>query len=149
MRSWWLFFATCGPIGYLPYPGTMGSLVAMIGVCLLHMYHVSLAWYTIISAVLLYVSFPIVDHSLDILEREDDPAEIVIDELVGILIAFWGVVLTPESVFVGFVLFRFFDISKWGIVYLEQLKGSLGIVLDDVAAGILSNIVLRLFVYYS
>ena len=76
---------------------------------------------------------------------QDDPRPIVWDEVVGYLVT---MVAAPAGwlwVVVGFLLFRLFDILKpWPIRELERrLKGGLGIVLDDVLAGIMALVVMR------
>jgi phosphatidylglycerophosphatase A len=66
-----------------------------------------------------------------------DHGAIVWDEIVGFLITMFMVPLTWQSVIVGFILFRIFDIFKpWPISYVDKnLHGGLGIMVDDVLAG--------------
>jgi phosphatidylglycerophosphatase A len=68
---------------------------------------------------------------------------IVIDEIAGILIACLGVALTAASAIIIFILFRLFDVFKpFPVGWLDRhLTGGIGIVADDVAAGILAGIV--------
>jgi phosphatidylglycerophosphatase A len=74
----------------------------------------------------------------------DDPQPIVIDEFMGCIITFFGLAITVQQMFFGFLLFRFFDISKLlGIRQVEKLPGVWGVMLDDVFAGIMSNLILR------
>ncbi|MCK5921447.1 MAG: phosphatidylglycerophosphatase A [Methylococcales bacterium] len=75
-------------------------------------------------------------------------SEVVIDEIVGYFVAFAWLPLTWQSLFFAFVLFRFFDILKpFPISYIDrEMKGGLGVVADDLAAGIITNIILQ-FVY--
>jgi phosphatidylglycerophosphatase A len=75
----------------------------------------------------------------------DHPA-IVWDEIVGFLITLSGVAFSWVNLILGFILFRLFDITKpWPISYLDRrVKGGLGIMLDDIAAGICAGIVLYL-----
>ena len=75
-----------------------------------------------------------------------DPGCIVIDEIVGQSIALFHLPLTWRHLPAGFLLFRLFDIAKPPPArYLEsRLSGGWGVVLDDVAAGIMAHIVLRL-----
>lgn len=75
-----------------------------------------------------------------------DPGEIVIDEVVGYVIAFTWLPGTWQAFVGAFVAFRFFDILKpFPIRQIDRkIKGGLGTVLDDVAAGIAANIVLQL-----
>jgi phosphatidylglycerophosphatase A len=78
------------------------------------------------------------------LGRADDPA-IVWDEIVGFLIALWGVSASVASVVLGFVIFRFFDILKpWPIRAIDQrTRGGLGVMLDDVLAGLFAAAILH------
>lgn len=75
-----------------------------------------------------------------------DPSRIVVDEMVGVWIALLAV---PEGnllyALAAFVLFRFFDILKpFGIRKMEELPGGIGVMMDDVLAGIYSFILLML-----
>jgi len=79
-----------------------------------------------------------------ILGRKDSPS-IVIDEIAGFLTAMF--MAPPGWFFIvsGFLLFRVFDILKpWPLRRLEELHGGPGVMLDDVGAGVYTNIVLQL-----
>ena len=75
----------------------------------------------------------------------EDPGCIVIDEIVGIMVTFIGLPFNMVNLVLGFVFFRVIDILKpYPIRSMEKkLSGGAGIVLDDVAAGIYSNLLLR------
>ena len=77
--------------------------------------------------------------------KTEDPGCIVIDEIAGIILTLSGLPFNITSVTAGFLVFRALDIWKpYPIRFLEnKLSGGIGIVLDDVAAGILSNLILR------
>lgn len=74
-----------------------------------------------------------------------DPGEVVIDEVAGYVIAMTWLPLTWQSFVAAFVVFRFFDILKpYPINRIDQkVSGGLGTMLDDVAAGLVSNILLQ------
>ena len=78
-----------------------------------------------------------------------DPGCIVIDEIAGMLVALVGLPFNFFTVAVGFVFFRLLDIFKpFPIRYLERkIPGGAGIVIDDLVAGIIANITLRIIVY--
>ena len=77
-----------------------------------------------------------------------DPQFVVIDEVAGQLIAFFGVPPSWKSLLTGFILFRVFDIIKPPPVrQLERIPDGAGIVLDDVAAGIYALIVMHLLLH--
>ena len=74
-----------------------------------------------------------------------DPAAIVWDEVVGFLATMTAAPAGGAWVLAGFVLFRFFDIVKpWPVRAAERVRGGLGILLDDLVAGILSLVVLQI-----
>ena len=80
--------------------------------------------------------------------KQQDPPEIVIDEWVGQFICFIGVEPSPIALIAGFFLFRIFDIIKLPPVKrLERLSGGVGIVADDVAAGIIGWVILFSLAY--
>ena len=78
-----------------------------------------------------------------------DPGFVVIDEVAGQLITFIAVPVSWQSLLLGFILFRGFDIVKPPPVRsLEKLPGGTGIVLDDVAAGLLALLVMHLALHF-
>jgi len=78
--------------------------------------------------------------------KRKDPGCIVIDEMAGMVITLIGVPLNPASVIIGFILFRILDIVKpFPIRSIDRrLSGGLGIVADDIVAGIFANILTRI-----
>ena len=78
-----------------------------------------------------------------LLDRKD-PGLVVVDEVVGQWITFVSLPFTPWVALAGFVLFRAMDVIKpWPARALERLPGGLGIMADDVAAGIYAQLILR------
>ncbi len=73
-------------------------------------------------------------------EGDDDPQIVVVDEVVGQWIALIPALLSPLSVVLAFVLFRAFDALKpWPVSYFDRkVPGACGVMLDDVAAGIMA-----------
>ncbi|MGD2272190.1 MAG: phosphatidylglycerophosphatase A, partial [Desulfobacterales bacterium] len=81
--------------------------------------------------------------------KKEDPGCIVIDEIAGMMIVLVGVPLDWSTVVGGFIIFRLLDIIKpFPIRILERrFSGGFGIVVDDVAAGIMANLALRLVIF--
>ena len=78
-----------------------------------------------------------------------DPSEVVVDEFAGQLIVSAAAGLNPWLHILGFFLFRFFDIVKpQPIRFLESLPGGVGIMADDVAAGIAAAVIILGIVYF-
>lgn len=135
--------ATLGFIGYFPAPGTMGTLVALPLAYGLSC--ASLHQQAAIIAILFGVSYFVIRAALKNF-HVSDPSQIILDELIGTLVTFFGITYSPAAFFLGFVLFRLFDIFKpFGIRYLEKMPGAFGILIDDVAAGVCANLLLRYF----
>lgn len=128
-------------IGYLPVaPGTLGSLAALL------LYYFICHNAIIMTVVILIVAILgfITTGRVEKMFGEKDPEEIVIDEFAGMLITLYRIPPTMGYVVTGFLLFRFFDIVKpKPINDLEKLKGSLGIMSDDIVAGVYANILLQ------
>lgn len=79
--------------------------------------------------------------------NKKDPSPVVIDEVCGYLFTMILIPFTWVNVIVGFVLFRALDILKpYPVRKLEKLRDGYGIVLDDVLAGIFSNIIMHIFI---
>lgn len=80
---------------------------------------------------------------------EKDPSQVVIDEIVGYLTAMTGMAFSWTWAILGFFIFRIMDIIKpYPIRKIDQnLPGGWGVVLDDVLAGVYSQIILRVVVH--
>jgi phosphatidylglycerophosphatase A len=149
---WATLIATFFRIGRLrPGPGTWGSLAATLiwfGVSRwipAHALAPSLAAFAIIAIVLGIPAATRVAHASHI----NDPQFVVIDEVAGQWITLLFAPVSWKTLLAGFILFRGFDIVKPPPVrQLEKLPGGVGIVLDDVAAGILALIVMQLLLHF-
>ena len=168
-----LAIATCG-VGYFPIaPGTMGSLVG-VGIYFLLAEGTLRLWFALggsafkwdlwASSFLLLWSLPLFTIALSLVgiwaasraERlmgRKDPSQVVIDEVAGQLVTFLFVpamYLHPLGILIGFILFRAFDIIKpYPIRQVEGLHGGLGIVGDDIVAGLYAGATLALIVLMS
>ena len=130
--------------GYLPKaPGTWGSLVGLLLFFLLHT--LSLEIYLAIVAGIFLVGTFAAGEAEKIMDHQD-PCLVVIDEIVGMLVTMIAIPATPLAMALGFALFRIFDIWKpFPVGFVDQrLHGGLGIMLDDIVAGIYSLIILQL-----
>ena len=80
-----------------------------------------------------------------------DSKEIVIDEVAGFLITMTWLPMTWQSVVIGFILFRFFDIVKPPPIRQldKKIQGGVGVMIDDIAAGIISNFILQILFTYT
>lgn len=135
-----MFFATVGGIGYLPGgPGTYAAAVAVLPV--VWMSHAfSPGARLLILAVVTVLSVFWSERAGRALQ-ESDSSKIVIDEVVGLWFALvlFDALSWPQWL-TGFAAFRLFDIWKpWPVGWLDRhVQNGLGVVLDDVAAGLLA-----------
>jgi len=144
MDKFYMFIATGGYSGYLPKaPGTWGSLVGLL--LYLPLSLLPIRHYAAVLAGLLVLGIVAAGAAEKIVDRPD-PGLVVIDEIVGILITLVGVPLHPLFLLLGFVFFRIFDILKpFPVGWLDDhIHGGIGIMLDDVAAGICGMAVMQL-----
>ena len=138
-----MFIATGAGSGYLPKaPGTWGTLVGLL--LWWPLAGLSLTAYLATVAVLFIVGVASAGAAEKILDR-GDPGVVVIDEIVGVLIALAAVPLHPVAALAGFALFRLFDIAKpFPVGWVDRhLHGGLGIMRDDVVAGLYALLVLQ------
>ncbi len=142
------WIATCFKVGYLPLaPGTWGSAFAILLWWVLlkdlnaYVFGVIIIIFLLIGIV---VSNIIIDQS-----GNHDPSYIIIDELVGQWLA---LLFLPEGFFniaIAFILFRFFDIIKpWPIRLIEKLPKGLGVMSDDLTAGLITLVLIQVINIY-
>jgi len=140
----YMFIASGAYSGYLPKaPGTWGSL---LGVGLwLGLRRLELMPYAAVVAFVFVIGTACAGAAEKILDR-GDPGLVVIDEIVGQLIALAAAPHHPVAIVSGFILFRLFDIVKpFPAGWLDNhIHGGLGIMLDDVVAGLYALLVLQI-----
>jgi phosphatidylglycerophosphatase A len=129
-------------------PGTFGTLAALPLVVLLSHY-ASFSVYLIVTILVSVVGIWICGKTAEDMGVHDD-SSIVWDEVAGMLITMLAVPLSWQTLLIGFVLFRFFDILKpWPISYLDKhVHGGFGIMIDDVLAGLFALSILHLGLYF-
>jgi len=144
-----IFLATGFYAGKVPVaPGTFGSLVGLIFCFFLSRLEPVLV--IVCIAVVTALSVWIADKAEKLLAQKD-PGEIVIDEIAGMMVTMAFLPFTAFFAVFGFILFRFVDILKpFPINYLEKkVPGGAGVVADDIAAGVMGNIVLRIILHFT
>ena len=157
IKNFDIFFLTLFKIGKIKYaPGTFASLAT----CLIFLILISILNLSVIFLITLIVfaySFIAINNSYDKF-KEDDPQEIVIDEFVGQILPllfipiYETLFLIPKFYYciAAFIIFRIFDILKpFPINYVDNnVQGPLGIMLDDIIAGIYTVIVLFILFFF-
>lgn len=128
-------------VGYAPFaPGTFGTLLALPlwywggGGGAVHFGSI---------ATVLALALPAAHAEMRATGTKDPPS-VVIDEVAGMLLAATGIPWGWKPVLVLFLLFRFFDVVKWGpAAWLDAREGAVYVVADDLAAGIFANLACR------
>ncbi len=126
-----------------PGPGTWGSVGALpFGIFFL--VFCSPVVLALAAITLFFIGIWATRQVLTMSGDDSDPQIVVIDEVVGQWIALIPAALSPISVILALILFRIFDVWKpWPIGYFDQkIPGAWGVMLDDVAAGILAALCL-------
>ena len=135
-----VLFAGRSPVA----PGTVGSLAALPFIWFIQVYLQTPLWACILILVVLSISGVLASSRLSQHLGVEDPQEIVIDEFVGQWIALLAV--PPGWVYwlVGFALFRLFDIWKPGPINRSQeLPNGVGVMADDILAGLLALLIIQ------
>ena len=143
MHRFGLLLATCGYIGYVPIaPGTFGSAVGLavfFAVRASGSVGLELGVIAMLFAVGIW-SGTVAEHHFGGI----DPAPIVLDEVVGMLITLALLPVNVTGAIVGFVVFRILDVIKpWPSARFETLPGGLGVMADDGMAAIYGNLIMR------
>ncbi len=157
--SWWVrLFASFFYLGYSPIaPGTVGAagglgiylLIRLLIPGFIPEYRGGICWeYILFLSAFFLVGVYLSSHG-EKEWRQKDPGKIVIDEVFSIFITFLFIPVYPVMlVVIGFILNRIFDIFKpFPTRLLEKAPGGWGVMLDDLMAGIYSNLALRLLIF--
>jgi phosphatidylglycerophosphatase A len=142
-----VLLATVGYIGHFPIaPGTAGSAAALPLFFL-----VRIAGWPALEVTVILVLLAAGCWAGSVAEAHyarTDPGYVVLDEVVGMLVTLLFVPVSATGALVGFFLFRLFDIVKpFPARQCERLHGGVGIMTDDLVAGIYGNLALRAILY--
>lgn len=132
--------------GYSPFiSGTVGSAVAL----LFFLIPTFPDPFTIIpSTVILFFAGGLAAEKMEMVYGQD-PAIVTIDEVVGMLVSLWFIPPTLINISVAFIIFRILDILKPYPAHLfDRKSGGWNIMLDDVVAGIYTNIILQIALHW-
>ncbi len=143
MRRLAILLSTCGYLGYAPFaPGTVGSAAGVVV-----FYAVRSAASPLLEAAVILGLFAAGIWAGTVAEHHfggTDPAPIVLDEVVGMLVTLCFLPVNAFGVFVGFLVFRVLDVIKpFPSARFERLPGGLGVMADDGMAAIYGNLVMR------
>jgi phosphatidylglycerophosphatase A len=140
-----LAVATAFGAGYAPIaPGTFGSAVGLL-------LWLVLPSSTLVQGIAILALFAIGSWSGSVAERHfgrTDPGQVVVDEVAGMLVTLFLIPVGWAGAIGAFLLFRIADIVKpFPANRLERLPGGIGIMADDIMAGVYANLALRLCIW--
>jgi phosphatidylglycerophosphatase A len=153
-RSFVVSACTCGPVGlWGKAPGTNGTLLG-IALYTVIFFQIGPLAEILLTALLVGLAILLCDEGERRMAKRD-PGEMILDEVVAIPLCFFGMKgMMAETghvwlyMLIGFGLFRLFDILKpFGIKSLQKYPGGIGVVVDDLAAAVATNITMRLFIF--
>lgn len=137
-----IWLSTLFGVGFLPVLG--GTSASIVGAIIFFLSRNPLE-YSLFTVLVLIISFPLSTRAERIF-GEKDSKKIVIDDFAGMLLAFVFIPRKITVVILGFVIFRLFDFFKiYPANRVEELRGGLGVVGDDLVAGIYTNIIIQIF----
>jgi len=148
MRKRWIeITSTFFYVGYFPFAA--GSLASVFGALIYVILQAHLALYIcffiLITGLGFYVSGP-----MERIQGEKDPSCVVIDEVAGVMLAFFMLPLQWPVLVTGFFLFRAFDMFKIYPANLwEKKKGGVGIMMDDILAGLYTHVVMHIAIRWA
>ena len=138
------FLASFFYLGFFPVaPGSLASLMGILIYFFLRRYPL---FYAAVFIVITGVGFVVSDRAEKDAGKKD-PSFIVIDEVSGAMIAIFMLPMNPPVVWTAYFLFRAFDMFKIYPVYkYEKISGGVGVMMDDIIAGIYTNLFMHLAV---
>lgn len=150
INRFYLLFSSFFGLGFSPYAsGTVASFATIV---LLFLFHLSDIFFLIlITVICVVIGFVVSGDAIG--KYGKDPSVVVIDEVVGMLVAYLvSLVLSPESsnyiqcLIGAFIGFRFFDVVKiFPATYFDKMNNAYGIMMDDVVAGFYGGILSAVF----
>lgn len=133
-----IFFATGFYSGYISKgPGTVGALVGILIFLLVN--QLPLYLHFILLIIYLFFSFKTTEIAIKFFKKTDPP-QVNCDEILGMWIALIFFDVNLKTLITGFILFRIFDIWKpFPIKYFEKMGGAIGVLSDDIIAGLIAK----------
>jgi phosphatidylglycerophosphatase A len=132
-------------IGFLPIPGTIGSLFTIVIYYLFNNY-LNIIFYIVFIIFVFFYSLFFLNNTLNKSFSSSDPKEIVIDEFIGLSIPLLICGNNFFLIILSFLLFRLFDITKpWPASYFDlKIKNATGVIMDDIIAGLYTFFIIYL-----
>jgi len=140
-----VFVASGAYLGYAPVAsGTFGTLAGVVVHPVFEGLRRGPVLLYVLSVVALVAAAIWIADLAEPIFAEKDSGKIVVDEVAGYIVTTLFLPLTPVTVIAGFLTFRVFDVLKpWPANVFDRREGGVGVVMDDVFAGVYANLALR------
>ena len=141
-KRWVELVTTFFYVGYSPL--APGSMASALGAGLAFICHRQMFLYSGLFVVITWLGFK-VSGAMEKIKETKDPGCIVIDEVSGMMIAFFLLPWRLDIFWATYFLFRAFDMFKiYPASRFEKIPGGTGVMMDDIVAGIYTNIVMQI-----
>lgn len=125
-------------------PVAPGSAASAVGVLIYLCLYADTAAYIVLTVIIALIGFAVCGRTERFLKKKD-PSVIVIDEVAGVLVAFFLLPVSWPVILVAYFLFRAFDMFKlYPVNKFDEKEGSVGIMMDDLVAGLYTNITMHI-----
>ncbi len=126
--------------------GTLASLALCLFLYLCVLLRMSsFTWLVFFALVIMIIGIPVSTAAEKYWGKDSN--KIVIDEVLGMAVGLLFLPINLKTLLIGLILFRFFDIAKpLYIKKMENFKGGWGVMMDDLLAGIYTNIVIQILI---
>lgn len=129
------------------FPFAAGSLASLAGALFWAFWGDQRGLYLIVLTMAVFLGF-LTGGRVERALGHKDPSCVVMDEFAGVLIAFFALPFSPAVFWITFFLFRAFDMFKiYPANKFEAANGSAGIMMDDIVAGLYTNIVMQVAIF--
>jgi phosphatidylglycerophosphatase A len=144
-----IIFSSVFGLGYIRYAS--GTFSSLVGILFWVLFVPDIYIFQIFALAVIFIISVLFSSLAEGIYNKKDDRRIVIDEVAGVWVSVAFLPKTFMFLFLGFLLFRMFDIRKpLFIGEVQKIKGGLGITIDDIMAGIFTNMILQIlkFVIY-
>lgn len=130
---------------YLGYSPIMSGTIGSLGGLAVYFFVKANNMAYIFSMLLVFILGVLFSGKAEKIYNQKDSGKIVIDEVCGMLLSLFLVPYSIASVILGFFIFRILDVLKpWPARSMEKLPGAYGVMLDDIAVAVYTNIILQI-----
>ncbi|NLM18167.1 MAG: phosphatidylglycerophosphatase A [Candidatus Riflebacteria bacterium] len=145
------FYRFLGSFGNLGYVKTLHPLHSSLPGILLYFMTRNLHWFLQLSLLVLFILVAVaVSEKLEQIEKTKNPKEVILDDIAGMWISLFAIQNpTWKIILLAFLIYRALDTVKpFPISIFKTFKGGRGMLADDLAAGMLTSLIIRYIIFH-